>query len=89
MMVNLLLLLVLLLMLLLWLLLLLLLWLLLLLSLWLRLLLLLLLQPRLVTSASWVSIPGTLVSLPGITLAPAFMRLPRHLFLGQHRIIPG
>ena len=47
------------------------------------------LSPRWVTSASRVCIPSTLVSLPGVTLTSAFLRVPRHLFLGQHRIIPG
>ena len=41
------------------------------------------------TSASRVSIPGTLVTLPMITLTSNFPRLHRHLFFGQHRIIPG
>ena len=44
---------------------------------------------RWITSASRVCIPGTLVSLPGVTLTSAFLCLPRHLFLGQHGIIPG
>ena len=47
------------------------------------------LLPRWVTSASRVCIPDTLVTLSRITLTPTFSRLPRHLFLGQHRIIPG
>ena len=47
------------------------------------------LLPRWNTSASRVCIPGTLVTLPMITLTSAFPRLPRHLFLSQHRIIPG
>ena len=46
------------------------------------------LLPRWNTSTSRVCIPGTLVSLPGVTLTSAFLRLPRHLFLGQHGIIP-
>ena len=60
----------------------------------LRLLLLLLsagvrrLSTRWVTLASRVCVPSTLVSLPGIALTPAFPRLPRHLLLSQHWIIP-
>ena len=46
------------------------------------------LSPRWVISASRICIPGTLVSLPGVTLTSAFLRMPRHMFLGQHRIIP-
>ena len=47
------------------------------------------LLPRWNTSASRVCIPGTLVTLPRITLTSAFPRLPCHLLSGQYRIISG
>ena len=46
------------------------------------------LSPRWVTLAGRVCVPGTLVSLPRIAVAPAFPRLPCHLLLSQHRVIP-